>query len=64
MFMIKIANFGLATYVDNVRKHDPVVGTATYTAPEIYAGSGHGLPADIYSLGVIAQKVFNVNNEM
>ena len=37
----------------SARKHSGNVGTATYTAPEVYAGEAYGCGADVWSVGVV-----------
>lgn len=50
---VKLADFGLSYRLLNANSLDPhLVGTPMYMAPEIHAGAGHNLSADIWSLGV------------
>jgi hypothetical protein len=63
---VKIADFGLSTVDqlegDSLTKY---LGTDRYAAPEVKKGSKYGVEADIYSLGVILQELFNIDiNEM
>ena len=53
---LKIADFGLACRLS--RRSGQIAGTAAagtrgYMAPEVVASTEHGLPADIWSIGVI-----------
>lgn len=38
--------------------HTPGVGTACYKAPEVYKDQPYGLPADVFSLGVVLVEIF------
>jgi hypothetical protein len=63
---VKIADFGISTVCkldgDSLTKY---LGTDRYAAPEVKYGSKYGVEADIYSLGVILQELFNIDiNEM
>ena len=53
---LKIADFGLARRVSMRGGSIPgseAAGTRGYMAPEVLAATAHGLPADIWSIGVI-----------
>jgi serine/threonine protein kinase len=54
---IKIADFGLAKYLNDVCKDDDEdhtrVGTPAYWAPEVGEARMYGKNADLWSLGVI-----------
>merc|ERR1712066_245089 len=50
---LKLCDFGLAKQLDSSMRTFSVVGTAFYMAPEVIKGHGHGLEADIWSLGVM-----------
>jgi serine/threonine protein kinase len=55
-FTLKISDFGLAT--PSIGRNGDYelrscVGTSGYRAPEIYTGKYEGLPADMFSIGVI-----------
>jgi len=54
----KIADFGLARFVDTASPARTFGGTPNYMAPEIWNGEEYGLPADIYSLGVIFYRIW------
>ncbi len=58
---IKIGDFGLSTfhYSEN-HSHTKVLGTLRYMAPEIKEGKDYNTKSDIYSLGVVAQELFEV----
>jgi len=50
---VKLADFGLSYRLLSNDSFDPNrVGTPMYMAPEIHAGAGHNMSADIWSLGV------------
>ncbi|CAG2171417.1 unnamed protein product, partial [Oppiella nova] len=56
---IKLCDFGLATVHEASMSHTKNVGTFRYMAPELH-DSNYTLKADIYSLGVIAQDLFDL----
>jgi serine/threonine protein kinase len=59
---IKIADFGLATFHDsNEQSHTKNMGTVKYCALEVQNGRNYNTKADIYSLGVLAQDLFDVD---
>ncbi len=61
---LKLCDFGLATF-DSLRTAPHTVGKGTpkYMAPEVSNthGYGYNTKADIYSLGTIAQELFDVD---
>ncbi|XP_054166831.1 interferon-induced, double-stranded RNA-activated protein kinase-like [Oppia nitens] len=57
---VKLADFGLA--VEHKRKsqsHSKCVGTARYMAPEVIFSRKYNEKADIYSIGIMLQELFN-----
>jgi serine/threonine protein kinase len=57
---VKIADFGLATIHEFDRQyHTKYKGTIKYAAPEVNSSRKYDTKADIYSLGVILQELFN-----
>lgn len=50
---LKLCDFGLAEIVTKGTVLQAVVGSPTYMAPEILAGTGYGKQVDMYSIGVI-----------
>ncbi|XP_054163634.1 kinase and exchange factor for Rac B-like [Oppia nitens] len=64
---IKLCDFGLATVHEpqvherEFMKHTSAVGNPKYMAPEVNLGIIYNTKADIYSLGVIATQLFDVN---
>jgi len=52
---LKISDFGIAhTESSDLTQHGDVLGTPHYMAPEQFLGLDIGVPADLYSVGVIA----------
>jgi serine/threonine protein kinase len=59
---VKIADFGLATIHDSDgQTHTKYKGTIRYAAPEVMRTRNYDMKADIYSLGVILQELFNID---
>jgi serine/threonine protein kinase len=59
---VKIADFGLATFHEfDGQSHTKYKGTIRYAAPEVMSSTKYDTKADIYSLGVILQELFNVD---
>lgn len=50
---IKIADFGLAKRVEDLKPNEPPCGTPAYVAPEILRNQRYGVEVDIWSIGVI-----------
>ena len=62
---LKVADFGLATLHSIASgSHTTGVGTRQYMAPEVKLQTKYTPKADIYSLAIIAHKLFNLNNFM
>jgi len=60
---LKVADFGLASlHYSSFASHTKGVGTRQYMAPEVKLQTKYTPKADIYSLAVIAHKLFNLNN--
>jgi len=57
---VKLADFGLAV-VDDTHTHTQGSGTVRYIAPEVLLGRNYDKQADIYSLGIIIQELFNID---
>ena len=52
---LKISDFGIAhTESSELTQHGDVLGTPHYMSPEQFLGLAIGIPADLYSVGVIA----------
>lgn len=51
--IVKIADFGLSTILDNQKKI-PICGTINYIAPEVLKKEGNGFEVDIWAIGVAA----------
>jgi serine/threonine protein kinase len=59
---VKLADFGLAViHKFDEQTHTEGLGTAKYVAPEVLNGRTYDIKADIYSLGVITQELFDVD---
>ncbi len=59
---VKIADFGLATIHEfDGQSHTKYKGTQRYVAPEVMRRRNYDMKADIYSLGVILQELFNID---
>jgi serine/threonine protein kinase len=59
---VKVADFGLAVIHEfETQTHTTDRGTPKYTAPEMIRGRNYDTKADIYSLGVITEQLFDVN---
>lgn len=50
---IKIADFGLAKRIVDLKPNEPPCGTPAYVAPEILRNQKYGVEVDIWSIGVI-----------
>ena len=52
---MKIADFGISKILEDNDdfKHDNVMGTPMYCAPEVYSHTGYNKSCDIWSLGII-----------
>jgi serine/threonine protein kinase len=59
---VKLADFGLATIHEfDQQTHTGDLGTLKYAAPEVLNSRNYDMKADIYSLGVILQELFNID---
>jgi serine/threonine protein kinase len=58
---VKISDFGLATEHSGEDSHTKLAGTISYMAPEVMTGRNYNTKADIYSLGLIIQEIFNIS---
>ncbi|CAG2110669.1 unnamed protein product [Medioppia subpectinata] len=63
---VKLCDFGLATVHDPKRHTESryehsVCGTFGYMAPEVILGKKYNHKSDIYSLHIIAEKLFNID---
>jgi len=57
---VKLADFGLAVVHDK-QTHTQGSGTVKYIAPEVSSGRNYDTKADIYSLGIIIQDLFDID---
>jgi len=59
---IKICDFGLATNHESTdMRHTSRLGTPKYQAPEVRQGPKYDCKADIYSLGLIGEELFDID---
>jgi serine/threonine protein kinase len=59
---VKIADFGFAALHEfEDQSHTKYVGTVGYVAPEVQQSKHYDTKADIYSLGIIVQQIFNID---
>jgi serine/threonine protein kinase len=59
---VKIGDFGLATAHESAEQsHSQMIGTIKYMAQEVLISKKYDTKADIYSLGVITQEMFNID---
>jgi serine/threonine protein kinase len=59
---LKIADFGLATLHEYEKQmHTQELGTFRYIAPEVMNGKNYDMKSDVFSLGVIAQDLFDID---
>jgi serine/threonine protein kinase len=59
---VKLGDFGLATiHKFDEQEHTKGLGTAGYVAPEVWKGRNYDMKADIFSLGVVSQYLFDVD---
>ena len=59
---VKLADFGLAVkYERESQSHTSRAGTPLYMAPEVSSGRNYNTTADLYSLGLLIQKVLHIN---
>jgi hypothetical protein len=54
----RIADFGLAGFVEERRDGQRIAGTPGYMAPEQYAGQGTSTRSDIYALGLVLYELY------
>ncbi len=61
---VKLCDFGLAAVheFDN-QSHSSRTGSLKYMAPEVKSGRDYNTKADIYSLGIIIQELFNISDK-
>jgi serine/threonine-protein kinase len=55
---VRIADFGLATVVEERREAPLIAGTPGYMAPEQLDGHGATIRSDVYALGLILYEIF------
>ena len=58
VYEIRVADFGLATQVEDDELLSTKCGTPTYMAPEILNDQKYSFKADIFSLGSIMYNLF------
>ncbi|MBQ5672199.1 MAG: protein kinase, partial [Oscillospiraceae bacterium] len=55
----KLGDFGSATYLSELDKPQPLRGTISYMAPEVYELRLYSQASDIYSLGILLYSLLN-----
>ncbi|GJN93066.1 hypothetical protein Rhopal_006111-T1 [Rhodotorula paludigena] len=50
---VVIADFGIAKHLDQGEKLTSLAGSPGYAAPEVLLKKGHGMPVDLWSIGVV-----------
>jgi hypothetical protein len=63
---VKIADFGLIAFhefAERTQTHTQDKGHIRYAAPEVLNGNRYDTKADVYSLGIILQNLFEVDSE-
>jgi serine/threonine protein kinase len=61
---VKIADFGLIAFhkfAERSQTHTEDIGDIRYAAPEVLDGNQYDTKSDIYSLGIILQKLFEID---
>ncbi|CAG2102353.1 unnamed protein product [Medioppia subpectinata] len=59
---VKLGDFGLATeHARSFKSHTQGAGTPDYMAPEVHLYKNYNIKADIYSVGGIGMKLFEIN---
>jgi serine/threonine protein kinase len=59
---IKLADFGLSKiHESEYQTHTKYVGSLGYVAPEVQQTKQYDTKADIYSLGIIVQQIYNID---
>jgi serine/threonine protein kinase len=58
---VKITNFGLAKVHDKIKLNTKNIGDVRYIAPEVLRNQKYDLKADIFSLGIIIQELFQID---
>ncbi len=61
---VKIADFGLAKVHDKTEVNTEDRGDIRYMAPEVVRGQKYDTKADIYSLGIIIQDLFEIDYDL
>ncbi|KAI8806877.1 kinase-like domain-containing protein [Cladochytrium replicatum] len=54
---IVLTDFGVSNFVKEGQKLKTLAGTPAFSAPEVFKGTGHGKPADIWSVGCVAYNI-------
>jgi len=54
---VRIMDFGLAGFIEEIRGVEGFAGTIGYMAPELLAGQGATMRSDVYSLGLVMYEI-------
>ena len=55
---VRITDFGLAGFTEEIRAEEAMAGTPAYMAPEQLAGEGVSIQSDLYALGLLLYELF------
>ncbi len=55
---VRITDFGLASFAEQIRGNEVMAGTPAYMSPEQFAGKEVTVKSDIYALGLVLYEIF------
>lgn len=59
-FVPKVANFGIANFLDNYQNLTKVIGFTQYLVPEVGLGHDYGVQAEMYSFGMFLYEMYEM----